>query len=368
MHADRVARVRDAMARQGVDVLLLSVGADLPYLTGYEAMPLERLTMLVLPRDGDATLVVPRLEAPRVVARDEVFDLRPWNETDDPVALVAELARGASTAAIGDRTWAQFLVELLRRMPGTEFRRASDVMGPIRMVKDADEVAALRRAGAAADRVAAALQGGDVPLVGRTEAEVSADLGRRLLAEGHHKVNFAIVAAAENAASPHHEPGDRVIRAGEVVLCDFGGTFPTDSGAGYCSDITRCVYTGEPPAEFRDLYRVLHDAQRQAVAGAVVGTPCEDVDGIARRLITEGGYGEEFIHRTGHGIGIEEHEDPYIVAGNCTALAPGHAFSVEPGIYVSGRWGARLEDIVVATEAGPEALNAVEHDLVIVEA
>ena len=353
------------MEELGVDVLLLSLGADLPYLTGYEAMPLERLTMLVLPRDGHATLVVPRLEAPRVEERPDVFALHPWDETEDPVAIVAALAGPAGTAAIGDRTWARFLVDLLPRMASTTFLKASDVMAPLRAVKDDAEVAALRRAGAAADRVATQLQNGQIPLVGRSEAEVSKDIGRRLVAEGHQRVNFAIVGAGDNAASPHHEPGARVIQAGEVVLCDFGGTYDH-----YCSDITRCVWTGgeEPPSEFRDLYRVLQEAQAAAVDAAVIGTPCEDVDGVARRLITDGGYGPQFIHRTGHGIGLEEHEDPYLVGGNCEALAPGHAFSVEPGIYIAGRWGARIEDIVVATEAGPEALNAVSHDLVVVDA
>jgi len=359
-----MARARSRMEELGVDVLLLSVGADLPYLTGYEAMPLERLTMLVVPRDGDATLVVPRLEAPRVEERPDVFALRAWDETDDPVAVVADLAGPATTAAVGDRTWARFLVDLLPRMPATRFLKASDVMTPLRSVKDEAEVDALRRAGAAADRVATQLQSGQIPLVGRTEAEVSKDIGRRLVAEGHQRVNFAIVGSGPNAASPHHEPGARVIEAGEVVLCDFGGTLDH-----YCSDITRCVWTGgqEPPSEFRDLYRILQEAQAAAVEAAVVGTPCEDVDGVARRLITDGGYGPQFIHRTGHGIGLEEHEDPYLVGGNCEALAPGHAFSVEPGIYIQGKWGARIEDIVVATADGPDALNRVSHDLVVVD-
>jgi Xaa-Pro aminopeptidase len=370
MLQDRMARARARMDELAVDVLLLSVGPDLPYLTGYEAMPLERLTMLVLPRAGDASLVVPRLEAPRVVEQPDLFSIVPWDETDDPVELVASLAGAVPVAAIGDRTWARFLVDLVARMPSTTFRKGSEVMGPLRAVKDAAEITALRRASAAADRVARQLQGGEIALVGRTEAEVSADIGRRLRAEGHAKVNFAIVGAGENAASPHHEPGDRVIGAGEVVLCDFGGTMHGADGVGYCSDITRCVWTGgvEPPSEFRDLYAVLHEAQTAAVAAATVGTPCEDVDGVARRIITEGGYGPQFFHRTGHGIGIEEHEDPYIVTGNATALEPGHAFSVEPGIYTEGHWGLRLEDIVVATEAGPEPLNHADHALVVVDA
>lgn len=361
MFAERFDRVRAAMAEQGVDALLLSVGPELPWLTGYEAMPLERLTLLVVPVDGDATLLVPRLEAPRVVERPE-FALRAWDETDDPIAVTAELVRGGRLA-IGDRTWARFVIDLQQALPGATWRRASEVLGPLRARKDAAEIEVLRRAGAAVDRIAAQLQAGEIDLVGRTEAEVSAELGRRILAEGHHRVNFAIVAAGPNAASPHHEPGARVIQEGEVVLCDFGGTMLGEDGVGYCSDITRCVWLGEPPAEVADAYAVLLEAQQAAVAAATVGTPCEEVDATARRIIDAAGWGEHFIHRTGHGIGIEEHEDPYIVAGNATPLAPGHAFSIEPGIYVAGRFGFRLEDIVVATEDGPDPLNRADHDL-----
>ena len=351
------------MVERGVDVLLLSVGADLPYLTGYEAMPLERLTMLVVPAGDAATMVVPRLEVPRVVEHPEVFSVQGWDETESPIALVAGLAKGASVAAIGDTTWARFLVDLIEAMPATEFRKASEVTGPLRQRKDAAEIEALAAAGAAADRVAVQLQSGQIPLVGRTEAEVSKDLSRRLVAEGHDRVNFAIVAAGSNAASPHHHAGARVIETGDVVLCDFGGTM-----AGYCSDITRCVVAGgaQPPANVSEAYAVLHEAQRAAVAAAAVGVPCEEVDATARRIISEAGFGDFFIHRTGHGIGMQEHEDPYIVAGNTQPLAPGHAFSVEPGIYVPGEFGLRLEDIVVATDDGPRPLNAVDHSLVTV--
>jgi Xaa-Pro aminopeptidase len=362
VYADRVARVRTAMTAQGVDVVLLSVGPDLPYLTGYQAMPLERLTMLVLPRDADATMVVPRLEAPRVVEHPDVFTVLPWDETEDPVALVAGLAKGARVAAIGDHTWARFLVDLIGAMPATTFRRASTVVSPIRMRKDPAEIAALRAAGAAADRVATQLQGGDIVVGGRTEAAVSAELSRRLLAEGHERVNFAIVASGPNGASPHHDAGERVIERGDIVVCDFGGRLD-----GYCSDITRTVAVGPPAAEVAEAYAVLLEAQQAAVAAAVVGTPCEEVDAVARRIISAAGFGDRFIHRTGHGIGMEEHEDPYIVAGNVLALEPGHAFSVEPGIYTPGRWGMRLEDIVVATADGPDAMNRVPHGLAVIE-
>jgi Xaa-Pro aminopeptidase len=330
-------------------------------------MPLERLTMLVLPADGDATLVVPRLEAPRVVERPDVFQVAAWEETDDPIALVAALAGAPKRAAVGDRTWARFVLDLQRCLPAATFTKASTVLGPLRAVKDEAEIEALRHAAAAADRVAAQLQAGDIALVDRTEAEVSADIGRRLRAEGHARVNFAIVAAGESAASPHHEPTNRVIAHGDVVLCDFGGTMIGDDGVGYCSDITRCVHLGEPPAEVADAYAVLLDAQQAAVRAARAGTPCEEVDATARRAISDAGYGERFIHRTGHGIGIEEHEDPYIVAGNAAPLEVGHAFSIEPGIYTPGRWGLRLEDIVVATASGPDALNTADHALVVID-
>lgn len=362
IYLDRLAKVRDAMAREGVDTLLLSVGHDLPYLTGYLAMPLERLTMLVVPRDGDATLVIPRLEAPRVAEQPGVFDLLPWSETDDPTAIVAGLAKGASSVAVGDQMWARFLVELLPQLPGASYRRAVDVVGPLRMVKDRAEIDALAAAGAAVDRIAAELHAGEIALVGRTEAEVSAELSARIIAEGHQKVNFAIVAAGENAASPHHHAGSRVIRENEIVLCDFGGTMN-----GYCSDITRCVFTGDVQShapDIADAYAVLLAAQQAAVAAARVGVACEQVDRAARQIIADAGYGEYFVHRTGHGIGMEEHEDPYIVEGNTRPLEAGHAFSVEPGIYVPGKWGMRLEDIVVAAADGPLPVNAVDHHLI----
>ncbi|MGH9117072.1 MAG: M24 family metallopeptidase [Acidimicrobiales bacterium] len=370
MSSERFTAARKRMTELDVDVLLLSVGPDLPYLTGYTAKPTERLTMLVLPREGDATLVVPRLEAPRVTERPDLFGLAVWDETDDPIELVGRLAGSPSVAAVGDTTWARFLVDLLAQLPTTTFRRASEVTGPIRARKDPAEIAALRAAAAAADRVAARLQSGQVPLVGRTEAEVAGEVGRRLVAEGHVRAEFTIVAAGEHAASPHHEPGARVIEPGEVVLFDFGGAWVGADGVAYFSDTTRCVWTGgrEPPSEFRDPYDVLFEAQAEALDAAAVGTPAGDVDAVARRIISEAGYGPNFIHRTGHGIGIEVHEQPYLVGGNCEALMPGNAFSIEPGIYVERRWGARIEDIVVATDAGPDPLNQSDHHLAIVDA
>lgn len=364
----RVERVRHRMVELGIDAVLLSVGPDLPWLTGYRAMPLERLTILVLPREGDAVLLVPRLEAPRVTERPEVFRLQPWQETDDPIGIVSTLLGNVGKVAIGDHTWARFVLDLQAALPPTtDVVKASTILGPLRARKDPAEVEALRRAGVAVDGIVAQLQAGEVELAGRSEADISAELVQRIVDAGHHHANFAIVAAGENAASPHHEPGVRVVLPGDVVLCDFGGTMLDPDGVGYCSDITRCVHLGPPPAEVTEAYAVLHAAQQAAVAAATVGTPCGEVDAVARSIIAEAGHGEHFIHRTGHGIGVEEHEDPYIVEGNETPLAPGHAFSIEPGIYLPDRFGLRLEDIVVASDSGPDRLNMADHGLAVVD-
>jgi Xaa-Pro aminopeptidase len=363
-----MARVREAMAGKGVDVLLCSLGADLPWLTGYEAMPLERPTVLVLPADGGATLVVPRLEAPRVVEDSDLFALRPWSDGEDAAQIVAELVGARQRVAASDRMWASLLLALQSALDHRSWSATSEVVGDLRAVKDEAEIAALTAAGAAADRVAEALLAGEIALVGRSEADVSAELGARLVAEGHAKVNFAIVASGPNAASPHHEPGQRIIGPSETVVCDFGGTLHLEQGAGYCSDITRTVVTGPPPAEVQELYDVLERAQAAAVVAARPGATCEEVDRAGRVIIADAGYGEHFLHRIGHGIGLEEHEAPYIVEGNTTQIVPGHAFSIEPGIYLSGRCGARIEDIVVATESGVRSLNNADHSLHVVEA
>jgi Xaa-Pro aminopeptidase len=372
----RMERVRQRMGELGVDALLLSHGADLPWLTGYRAMPLERLTMLVLPLEGEPVLVVPALEAPRVAAADDLFALVPWSDAEDPEPLViAALPKTAAGGgekpclAISDRAWATTVLGLQARLGSARWLAASTVTSPLRAVKDESELAALRAAGAAADRVAAVLQAGGIPLIDRTEEEVSAALSDLLLAEGHRQVNFAIVGSGPNAASPHHEPGERTIGPSETVVCDFGGALSLDGDVAYCSDITRTVVTGPPGTEVEESYEVLRAAQQAGVAAARTGVAAQDVDRAARAVIEAAGLGEFFVHRTGHGIGIEEHEDPYLVSGNRELLRPGHAFSVEPGIYRAGRYGMRLEDIVVVGSDGePEPLNRVDHSMVVVEA
>lgn len=358
-YSARLDRARGLLGDQGAQVLLLSVGADLPYFTGYEAMPLERLTMLVLPVDGEAVLVVPRLEAARVIPRDDAFTVRAWDETDDPVGLVAALSQGATTALIGEQTWARFVLDLQGALPRAVFRSATPVTRELRMRKDQTELGLLRAAAAATDRVVATLA--DLPFVGRTERAIASDVQELTRGEGHDVASFAIVASGPNAASPHHEPTHRIVGEGETVVVDFGGRW-----SGYCSDTTRTFVTGEPTPEVAEAHAVLADAQAAARSAIRPGVTAEAIDAAARSVIAAAGYGEYFIHRTGHGIGLEVHEHPYIVSGNSELLEPGMAFSVEPGIYMTDRFGMRIEDIMICTAEGGQALNDSPRRLAIV--
>jgi len=362
--AARLAETAAAAARSGLDALLLTPGPDLRYVVGYDAPATERLTCLAVPADGDPFLVVPRLEVPAALASPAGalgVDVIGWDETDDPYAIVA--ARLGAPAAVGlaDRMWAMMTLRFRGALPGARQELAGTALGPLRSVKSAAEVEALREAGRAIDRVHAQVPGWLRP--GRTEREVAADIAEAILAHGHATVDFTIVGSGPNGASPHHTAGDRVLRAGDAVVVDIGGTMPS----GYCSDCTRTYAIGEPPAEFAAYYEVLRQAQEAACAAVRPGVSAESVDAAAREPITAAGYGEYFVHRTGHGIGLETHEHPYIVTGNAEPLRPGHAFSVEPGIY-PGPHGARIEDIVVCTPDGCERLNTGTRELVRVPA
>ncbi len=385
-YQDRIARAQNLLPAQDASALLIGVGAELQWLTGYAAHALERLTMLVIPARGHASLVVPRLEL--AAARGStaggagLVDLVTWEETEDPFELVARLldesnsrpeiqlgALGGAWGRLGgllvsDRLWATFLLRLQAAVPDAAFGLASTVLSDLRAIKDAEEVELLRRAAHAADRAVTQVASGR--LVGRSEADIAREVRERLVGEGHDEAAFWIVASGPNSASPHHEPGERIVQAGEPLLLDIGGRIE-----GYGSDITRTFWvstdSGDGPTdEFRQLYDVLQSAQETSTKAAVAGTPAEDVDAVGRKVIDDAGFGPNFIHRTGHGIGLEGHEDPYIVSGNERPLEVGNAFSIEPGIYIDGKYGARIEDIVVSTADGPDTLNRAPRELVVV--
>ena len=362
--AERLARARKEQAERGVDALLLGPSPDLEYLTGYRPPALERLTMLVLPASGEARLVVPALEAP--LARDHLgaleIEVAAWPETDDPVRLVGDALAAAGAAGgrlgVGDRLWSAFLLRLQDALPRAGFTVASTVTRQLRMRKDPEEVEALARVAAAIDQVVEHLP--ELRWAGRTEQDLAGDI-EQAIRDTHDECCFVIVASGPNAASPHHVPTGRVVGPGDPVVVDIGGRL-----GGYCSDTTRTLVVGRPPAGFQELYTLLHAAQLAGCAAVRPGVPAAAVDAACRDPITAAGHGELFLHRTGHGIGLEEHEDPYIVAGNDEPLEPGMAFSVEPGLYPQGHYGARIEDLVVCTEGGARRLNTTSRDLRIV--
>jgi Xaa-Pro aminopeptidase len=367
-YADRLARAVTAIEGAGLAAALIGVGSDLRYLTGYEAMPLERLTVLVL-RPGDSpAIVVPRLE--RSAAEQGVrtaIEIRTWEETDDPYGLAASGIARSGRIALSDTMLAMHVLGIQRALgPDARYEVASSILRDLRMHKDPEEIALLRDAARAADRVVAQIAAGR--LVGRTEADVSREVRQRLIDEGHDEAHFAIVASGPNSASPHHEASERVIHAGEPIVLDIGGTL-----SGYGSDITRTLWvTGGdaangPVEAFRHLFGVLYAAQAAATAAVHPGAICESIDATARTIIDAEGYGEAFFHRTGHGIGLDGHEDPYLVAGNRLPLDAGMAFSVEPGIYLTGEFGARIEDIVVCGDDGPIVLNEAPRELLVVD-
>ena len=361
---DRLERAAAATRAAGFGALLLTPGPDLRYVIGYDAHQLERLTCLVVPADKPPFLVVPRLELPAALASPAGhlgLDIVAWDETDDPYALVARRLGAVSSVGLSDRMWALMTLRLRAALPDARQGLASTALRGLRIRKTPAEVAALREAGQAIDRVHARVPGWLRP--GRTEREVAADIADAILAEGHARVDFTIVASGPNAASPHHEASDRALGAGDAVVVDIGGTMPT----GYCSDCTRTYVIGSPPAEFAAYYQVLREAQDAACAAVRPGVSAEAVDAAARDPITAAGYGGHFVHRTGHGIGLEPHEDPYIVAGNAEPLQQGMAFSIEPGIY-AGPHGARIEDIVVCGDQDCERLNNGSRELVVVRA
>jgi Xaa-Pro aminopeptidase len=366
----RLARARDATQVAGLDALLVTPSPDLRYLLGVVGESHERLTCLVLPADGDPTLVVPALERPGLEGAPVLqldLEIAEWIDGDDPYALTAGLlqrvGRPPARVAVGDAMPAAHVLRLRSALPTCKQELASTVLRQLRMRKDGAEIAALSAAGEAIDRVHARM--GEWLRVGRTEAQVGADVAAAIIAEGHTAAAFVIVGSGPHGASPHHDVSDRMVRRGDVVVVDIGG--PTQEG--YFSDCTRTYSLGEPAdADVAECYAVLQAAQDAAVAAVEAGVTAEQVDAAARVPITDAGFGDRFIHRTGHGIGLEVHEEPYIVAGNDLELEPGMAFSIEPGIYLPGRWGARIEDIVVVTDNGARRLNHRPRELAVLPA
>ncbi|MBF4997211.1 aminopeptidase P family protein [Nocardia sp. BSTN01] len=362
IYGKRLERAAELTRAAHLDALLITPGPDLRYLLGSAAQSFERLTCLVIPASGETpSVVVPKLELAALdgsAAGELGLHMVSWVDGVDPYGVVKSTLNAGARVAVDDAMPALHLLPIADALTALPVS-ATPIIRELRMIKDAAEIDALRRAGAAIDRVHARM--GEWLQPGRTEAEVAADITAAIVAEGHDRADFVIVGSGPNGANPHHSHSDRIIEAGDVVVIDIGG--PVEPG--YFSDSTRTYVLGEPDPEIAERYVALERAQAAAVAAVRPGVTAESVDAAARNLLSEAGFGEAFIHRTGHGIGLSVHEEPYIVAGNETVLRPGMAFSIEPGIYFGGEWGARIEDIVVVTEGGGESMNQRPHGLTV---
>ena len=358
----RCTRAQEAMRRHGIDLLFVAPSSDMTYLMGQRGHLSERLTLLIVPANGTPLAIVPVLEAPGVRPAAAFFSISTWADGSNPYALARSLVGpGSARIAVSDQMWSTHLLHLQQEMPTSVFMPASPLLAPLRQVKDADEIAILRRAGAAADAAFADIVA--TPLLGLTERQVDKLVREALLKHGHQRAEFSIVGSGPNSGSPHHDLSDRVLQAGDAVVFDFGGLMDN-----YASDITRTIFLcepgGQPPDEYRRVYETVRQAQEAAFQVIRPGVACQEIDRAARRVITAAGYGEYFIHRTGHGLGLDGHEEPYMVEGNTLPLQAGMVFSDEPGIYLPGRFGVRIEDIVVVTENGADRLNQAPREMI----
>jgi Xaa-Pro aminopeptidase len=361
--AARMRRVVSAAVENDLAGVIVTPGPDLVWLTGYRPTAItERLTMLVLTPDNEPTLLVPILERPDAEAAEGAgsVSLVDWEDGTDPYEVAGPLLRTVGEYGISDSAWAMHLLGLQGALPRSRYRSLTDCLPMMRAVKDDNELMRLAAAGSAADSTYVEIV--QRRFAGRRETEVAADLAALLRECGHEQVDFTVVGSGPNGANPHHEAGDRVIEPGDAVVLDFGGL-----RFGYGSDTTRTVCVGEPTAEIREVHEVVRLAQQAGVDAVRPGVSCQEIDRAARRVITDAGFGEQFIHRTGHGIGLTTHEPPYMVEGEEQPLVPGMCFSVEPGIYLAGRFGVRIEDIVTVTEDGGRRLNNTDHGLRVVE-
>ncbi len=361
-YRDRVRRAQAEMEKQGVDALAIGVGADLIYLAGYPSHTSERLTLLIVPKEGEPKVVVPQLEAPRLGPAGVPFAPVAWEETADPTAIASDLIweTGARTVASGNELWASFLIKMQRHLPEVKWEMAGDIMRELRMCKDAAEVALIREASHRTDR--AWMDFTQTRIAGLTERQAADRLTDLMRDHGMEAIAFCLVASGPNSASPHYSTADRVIQEGDAIVFDFGGFYKH-----YVSDITRTVHIGEPSEEYRRVYDVVLRATEAAFAAVQPGVACQEVDRAARKVITDAGYGEYFIHRVGHGLGLDVHEEPYMVEGNTLPLRAGMVLSDEPGVYIPGKFGIRIEDSVVCTETGGEKLNDAPRALLVME-
>jgi Xaa-Pro aminopeptidase len=356
---DRWRRVQQIMHRDEVDAILLPPSSDFYYVTGLPTKPSERFTAFILLSEGAPTLILPQFElaglGPDI---RQTVSCRGWEETDDPFLLAARiLGKANARVAVGSQMWTTFLLSLQERLVEAHWVSAADVMSTMRMTKDDREIHLLMEAQSlAGDALSALLERG---FEGKTERQVAAHLTAIRLEVGLDPVGSAgIIGSGPNGASPHHMNSDRPIKKGDAVLVDFGG-----GHQGYRADITRTFHVGPATGEFTDVYRCVQAANEAAFSGIRPGVTCESVDRAGREVITAAGYGKYFTHRLGHGIGIDGHEEPYLVQGNKLMLQTNMTVTDEPGIYLPARFGVRIEDVIHVTSKGAERMTHFSREL-----
>ena len=353
----RTRACQRALGEANADAVVLFPSSNCYYLSGFTDEPMERHLLLFVAEDGVA-FVVPDLYAADVRAESWVADVRSWSDGEDPLDHVREIAGAfdleGGELLVDDSMWARFTQDLERALPDATWGLASEVLDPLRLRKDEIEIAALREAGRRSDAVCEAIRGMGGDAIGRTESDLAREIEDRLADQGCSGPSFeVIVGSGPNGSKPHHRHGDREIGIGDPVVFDFGGIVDR-----YPGDQTRTVvFAGDPPDGFEERYRAVREALDAGVEAVAPGAEARAVDRATRAVIEDAGFGEEFVHRTGHGVGLDVHEPPYIVEGNALELEPGMVFSVEPGVYPAGKFGVRVEDLVVVTEDGCERLN-----------
>lgn len=362
VYRERLDRVRQLCAEHGLGGVIIGTGPELAYLCGSWASTHERLTALVIPTTGPMLFLLPGVDAGELqhsAVPELEIQVRGWVDGEDPHHLAAAALAGDAPIGLGSDLPATHVLRLQELLAPRGTTLAARTLAEVFMSKDAAEIEQLALAGAAIDRVHAQVP--SLLQAGRTEAEVAADIDALIRKEHDGGVDFIIVGSGPNGALPHHSFSDRRLCEGDAVVVDLGGSL----GPGYHSDCTRTfvVEGAEPDPEFLALYEVLYHAQEAAVQAIRPGVTAASIDQVARDHITAAGYGDYFIHRTGHGIGLSLHEEPFIMAGNSLTLQEGMCFSVEPGIYIPDRFGARIEDIVTVTATGARRLNNCPREL-----
>jgi Xaa-Pro aminopeptidase len=361
LSTERISHLQTQMIQSGVDVIAVAPTANMCYLLGFAPLPDERLCALLITPQA-ARLIVPTVNADQVEAHTGMPAMR-WSDAAGPAAVLAQalvelnLKPGGILAA-DDTMRADALLAFQKAIAPAKTVVAGVLMNSLRMCKSEIEIETLARAAALTDQ--AVLAGAAACQPGVSEREVAAAIANYYQANGAELVDFTIVASGPNSAFPHHETGERRLQPGDTIILDIGATL-----GGYKSDITRVVHLGEPSAEVKAVYRAVQEANRCGREAAVAGALGRDVDRAARQAIEAAGYGPRFTHRTGHGLGLEIHEPPYITAESETVLAPGMVFSVEPGVYLPGQFGIRIEDIVVVTEGACRCLTGLDHELIV---